>query len=206
MDIVTEDGLIVMPYYPPINSTEWAIKNEVFDMRNTKSGMGILTNVFSKMPNVEMSKHPIKAVCAWGKEAKALVSGHDKSLTPYYWDSPYGIMLKNHSKSMGLGVTHIPLFHAVDDVLAPSYDYYYQKKKYTLEIIDKKGDTLLVDTLVHDDDIINHCMHPRDFVATLNCKTYKKVEVGYNVAYVINNDDLLATCKDCFEKGITRFK
>ena len=206
MEIVTKDGLIVMPYYPPLNSTEWASKNYVFDMRNTKSGMGILTNVFAKMPDVYMSKHPTKAVCAWGKNAEIIVRGHDSSLTPYYWGSPYGNLLKNNSKSIGLGVTHIPIFHAIEDILSPSYDFFYQKKVYKLKIIDKSGECTIIDTLVHDDDVLNHCIHPREFVATLNCKTYKKVNVGYNVAYTINNDDLFTTCEDCFEKGYTRLK
>ena len=206
MEIVSEDGLIVMPYYPPISSTEWVKRQEPFDMRNTKSGMGVLTNVFSKFPNVLMSKHPIKAVCAWGKEAEEIISGHENSTTPYYWDSPYGKLLKKDSKSLGLGVTHIPIYHAIDDVLSEQIDYFYQKEKYKLELIDKEGKSSIIETYVHDDSIIDHGMHPRDFVATLNCKTYKRIPVGYNVVYVINNQDLLNTCRDCFAKGINRFK
>lgn len=206
MDIVTEDGLIMMPYYPPLNSTEWASKNLVFDMRSTKSGMGILTNVFSKMPDVYMSKHPTKAVCAWGNKAPLIISGHESSLTPYYYGSPYGNLLKIHSKSMGLGVSHIPIFHAVEDMLSSSYDFFYQKRVYTLKVIDKNGDCINVDTLVHDDNILNRCVNPRDFVPTLNCKSFNKIDVGFGVAYIINNDDLFETSKDCFEKGHTRLK
>ena len=206
MEIITEEGLIVMPYYPPISSTEWVKRHEPFDMRNTKSGMGILTNYFARFPDVVMSKHPIKAVCAWGKDAEVLVTGHENSTTPYYWDSPYGKLLKMGSKSMGLGVTHIPIYHAIDDVLSDQVDFFYQKNKYTLEVIDKEGKNSMVETYVHDDTIIDNGMHPRDFVATLNCKTYKRIPVGYNVVYVIENQDLLETCKDCFAKGVNRFK
>ena len=206
MEIIGEEGLIVMPYYPPISSTEWVKLGKPFDMRSTKSGMGILTNIFARFPNVVMSKHPIKAVCAWGKDAEQIVAGHENSTTPYYWDSPYGKLLKMNSKSMGLGVTHIPIYHAIDDVFADQVDYFYQKEKYKLELIDKEGKSSIIETYVHDDSIIDSGMHPREFVATLNCRTYKRIPVGYNVVYVINNQDLLETCKECFAKGINRFK
>lgn len=206
MDIVTEEGLIIMPYYPPLNSTEWASKNLVFDMRNTKSGMGILTNVFAKMPNVYMSKHPTKAVCAWGSNSEDIVKDHDKSTTPFYWDSPYGKLLKIHSKSLGLGVKNIATMHAVEDILSDPIDYYYQQQKYSLEIINMDGQHEAISTLVHDDNIMNKCYAPGDYVRSLNCKSYKRINVGYKYAYIIDNDDLLETAKQHFKQGHTRVK
>ena len=204
MDIVTEEGLIVMPYYPPLNSTEWALKNDVFDMSNTKSGMGILTNVFSRMPNVFMSKHPTKAVCSWGSNSEDIVKDHDKSTTPFYWDSPYGKLLKIHSKSLGLGVKNIATMHAVEDILSDPIDYYYQPQKYALKIINKDGQQEVISTLVHDDNIMNKCVAPGDYVKSLNCKSYKRIKVGYKYAYIIDNDDLFETAKQHFEKGHSR--
>ena len=71
--IVTKKGLIMMPYYPPMNSDEWVQKDEIFDMALTKSGMGVLTNIFASMDGVFKSLHPTKAVCAWlsGKSSNA---------------------------------------------------------------------------------------------------------------------------------------
>lgn len=71
-ELVGTEGVIMMPYYPPMNSTEWAARKEVFDMRNTRSGMGVLTNVFAHSDGVIMSKHPTKAVCVWGKIPRKL--------------------------------------------------------------------------------------------------------------------------------------
>ena len=71
-EIVGEEGNIVMPFYPPGNSYEWAESGQVFDMQTTRSSMGILTQVFSEMPNVYKSMHPTKAVVAWGKMQKKL--------------------------------------------------------------------------------------------------------------------------------------
>ena len=84
-----------------------------------------------------MSKHPTKAVCAWGNGAQEIVSSHDNATTPFYWDSPYGRLLKKHSKSLGIGLKNIPIFHSFEDILTDPIDFYYQKEKFKLELIDK---------------------------------------------------------------------
>ncbi len=207
MDIIGKDGVIMMPYYPPINSTEWASRHEVFDMRTTKSGMGILTNVFSKMPDVYMSKHPTKAVCVWGKNAEYIAADHEKATTPFYWDSPYGKFFKLHTKSLGLGLKNIPIIHLAEDVFSDSKDFYYQKEKYKLEIIDKEGNKSVVETYVHDDDVLNHCQSGGDYTRELNCKSYKRIMLGYRYVYVIDNDDYFETAlKKRFEKGDFRYR
>lgn len=204
MDIVTEEGGIMMPYYPPTNSTIWAKEGRVFDMRETKSGMGILTNVFSKMPGVVMSIHPTKAVCIWGKDAANIAEGHELSTTPYYWDSPYGKYLKLGCKSIGLGLKNIPMVHAMEDVLSENVDYYYQKEKYCLKVINGDGVELDVKTLVHDDDIMEQCMSPGDYTASLNTKSYLKVNFGITFLYTVDNTDLFEEMKIAFARGYTR--
>ena len=135
MDIVTKEGTLMMPYYPPMNSDEWAKGNNVFDMAETKSGMGVVTNVFSKMPGVLKSTHPTKAVCVWGKDAEKYIENHQNSTTPYYWDSPYGKMLKDGCMTLGLGVRNNPIFHTIEDVVSEPYTKYYHHQKYTLKVI-----------------------------------------------------------------------
>lgn len=203
--IVTEEGSIMMPYYPPINSTEWVKTSNIFDMERTKSGMGILTNIFSKMPGVVKSIHPIKAVCVWGKNAKEIISNHENSTTPFYWDSPYGKYLKIHSKSLGLGLKNIPIFHAFEDILSKPYDTYYQKEKYTLFV--KNGNNAFpIKTYVHDNDILDRCISAGDYVASLKCKSYKKINFGYTFLYVIDNDDLYQRLQTEFKNGNTRIR
>lgn len=206
MDIVGEDGLIMMPYYPPINSIEWANKHKVFDVRSIKSGMGVVTNVFAHMPGVKMSRHPTKAVCVWGNDANYIVDAHDVSTTPFYFDSPYGKMLKLHSKSLGLGVKNITTMHAIEDILTVPHDYYYQDIKYELMFIDAEGNEELIKTLVHDEAVMNKCLAPGDYVKSLNCSSYRRIKKGYDYSYVIDNDDLFEKCKEKFERGYTRVK
>lgn len=203
-NIVTSEGTIMMPYYPSMNSDEWAKGDYIFDMQDTKSGMGVLTNVFSKMSDVYKSIHPTKAVCVWGKDAKMIVEGHDNSTTPFYWDSPYGKFLKMGCKSLGLGLKNIPIFHTFEDVLSSNKYEYYFPKAVSLRVKLISGEEIQVSTYIHNTNVLNHCVSAGEFVASLHCKTYKKVKFGLSFLYVIDNTDLYNQVKFSFEKGITR--
>ena len=203
-DIVTPDGMIMMPYYPPMNSDEWAKGNYLFDMHNTKSGMGVLTNIFSKMPDVYKSIHPTKAVCVWGKNAESIIVDHENSKTPFYWDSPYGKILKMGCKSLGLGLKNVPIFHVFEDVLSSDEYEYYLPKPFSLRMKLLSGKEICVNTYVHDSNKFDYCMSIGDFVASLHCKTYKKVKFGLSFLYVVDNTDLYEQVRISFKNGITR--
>lgn len=196
MEIVTPKGTIMMPYYPPTNSTIWAKENQVFDMVKTKSGTGVLTNVFSKMPGVIKTLHPTKAVCVWGKDAEELSLNHDKSTTPFYWDSPYGRLLIKGSKSLGLGLKNIPIFHTFEDVLANPYSFHYQSKKYKLKLIKEDKSEVEIETYVHDDKILDKCPAAGDYVASLHPKSFKKLKFGTAFLFTVDNNELFETVKE----------
>lgn len=204
--IVTKNGVIMMAYYPPMNSDEWAKGNHVFDMKNTKSGMGILTNVFSKMPGVYKSVHPTKAVCVWGKDAEILTEGHETSQTPFYWDSPYGKLLKEGCKSLGLGVKNIPIFHALEDILSKDKTECYLPDKFFLKVKLENGDEKEVRTYVHNGKLMDSAISAGDYVTSLYCETYKRVNFGFSFIYIIDNTDLYNKVKMEYEQNITRFK
>lgn len=205
MAIVTDEGTIMMPYYPPTNSTIWAKKNCVFDMTETKSGMGIITNVFSKMPGVIMSVHPTKAVCVWGKDAESIAEGHEKAMTPFYWDSPYGKFLKIGCKSIGLGLKNIPIFHTFEDVLSNPISFHYQQDKYRLRLIKKDKNEIQVETYVHSDAVLDKCKPAGDYVASLKAKTFKKVKFGTAFLYSVDNSDLFEKVKIAYANGNARY-
>ena len=205
MSIVTEEGNIMMPYYPPTNSTIWAKERSVFDMNETKSGMGVITNVFSKMPGVIKSVHPIKAVCVWGKDAEQIANGHEDSTTPYYWDSPYGKYLKLGCKSIGLGLKNIPMVHAMEDILSEPISFYYQKEKYKLKVIKQDGSEIEVETYVHNEEVMEKSMSPGDYTANLKAKSYRKENFGLAFLYVVDNQDLFVEMKKAYTQGYTRY-
>lgn len=203
--LVGREGNIVMPFYPPGNSYEWAEKKEIFDMKTTLSSTGILTQVFSEMEEVYKSKHPIKAVCAWGYNSKEITLDHENSTTPYFWDSPYGWLIKNPSKSLGLGLKNIPIFHACEDIFWGPGHFLYQEKK-TLEIRNYDGSLSKISTYVHDPHALHRLEEAGNYVKKLNLISYRKTNIGHSFCYVVNNQELFEACQLDFSEGNFRYK
>lgn len=207
MEIVGPEGLVMMPYYPPVSSMDWVKSGEVFDMRATKSGMGVLTNVFAQMEGVVMSEHPTKAVCVWGKDAEAYISGHLESEDPYGDETPYGRLLAtDHSKSLSLGVVNLPMFHAVEDKYQQPETLYYSDKLYDVPIRTLHGDVLVCHTMVHDPEKCAHTMMGGEFVKRFSEPLRKVVRFGYDYLYLIDNTLLKEAAIKEFAAGNTRRK
>jgi aminoglycoside 3-N-acetyltransferase len=205
-EVVGEEGSLVMPFYPPGNSYEWAKKGEVFDMKTTRSSMGILTQTFSEMPNVYKSIHPTKAVVVWGKNAKEVILGHENSQTPFYWDSPYGWLLKSPSKSLGLGLKNIPIFHSFEDIILESEMSLYQDQHYNLKLCVYNNKTIKINTLIHDPYKIIKLIDAGDYVRSLMLNSYKRKDFGYKFSYIVDNQDLFERCKFEFKNENFRNK
>lgn len=204
--IVTESGLIVMPFYPPLNSDEWAKRDEIFDMLKTKSGMGVMTNVFSKMPDVYKSIHPTKAVCAWGNDAKYVTEGHEFSETPYFWGSPYGKLLNMGCKTLGLGVDNNPIFHSIEDVLLDRENRLYLREPFLLNVKTFDNKLIKVKTFIHDPKLIDFCVSSGKYIESHHFKCYQKVRFGLTFLFLVNNTELFNESKDRFKQGLTRLK
>ncbi|MRH43926.1 aminoglycoside N(3)-acetyltransferase [Aquibacillus halophilus] len=90
MDIIGEEGTIVMPtqtpensdpstwQMPPVPKDWWPIIREempAFDPNVTPvRGMGVIAETFRKFPEVSRSNHPTYSFAAWGKEAGHIIS------------------------------------------------------------------------------------------------------------------------------------
>lgn len=194
MKIVGDQGVIMMPYYPPGTSNEWAKSGDVFDVEQTKSSMGVLTNVFSKMSGVVKSNHPTKAVCVWGKDAEQLAAGHAQCRSPFGEDSPYGRFVHLHGKSVGLATGKCPMGHCFEDLLNPSLSHYQAPVDLGVR---ENGETHCYPTLIHD--MSKLLVAPVEFIK--GSPDYKKVKTGYAYSYVIDNDKAFDYYKSEFAAG-----
>lgn len=91
MDAVGPTGTILMPSFPMLGSSLSQIESgAVFDVRTTPSKVGILTEVFRRMPGVLRSLHPTNSIAAWGRKAEYYIAGHQDSPTAYGDETPLG--------------------------------------------------------------------------------------------------------------------
>lgn len=205
-EIIGTQGNIVMPFYPPGNSYEWAKSGRIFDMKTTHSSMGILTQVFSEMPDVFKSRHPTKAVVAWGKNAGEIVTGHENSTTPYYWDSPYGWLIKNPSKSLGFGLRNTPIFHAVEDIILKDKNWLYYPEKITMMVKDYNGEVFPIDVFVHDPLKMLNAGSVEEFINSIRPLSYLKISFGFTFCSIIDNQELYELSKRKHLNGDFRVK
>ncbi len=99
---VGTDGLLLMPTFSLLPSREERVA--AWNIAETPSTVGWLTEYFRQMPDTYRSDHYSHAVAARGREAETFVAGHREQLG---YDSPWD--LRPWGKTYG---THSPMFRA----------------------------------------------------------------------------------------------
>ncbi|HXF96801.1 MAG TPA: AAC(3) family N-acetyltransferase [Gemmatimonadales bacterium] len=104
-EAVGAGGTLLMPTIPfRGTAVEYALSDPLFDVRRTASGMGLITEVFRRWPGAVRSRHPTHSVAAWGRDAEALIAGHELAGTPCGRLTPYGRLLEYGGKILLMGV------------------------------------------------------------------------------------------------------
>lgn len=114
------DATLVMPAYPmPSTMAQWMRDPAPFHVGDSPSRMGILTEVFRKMPGVLRSAHPSHSVAALGPNAAAYTAEHHKVATPCGAGSPFLVHTQRGGDILciGTGVGKITSYHVVEDHL-----------------------------------------------------------------------------------------
>lgn len=99
LSVIGPDGHLLVPtftYCLPI----WKIPP--FDVRNSPSRVGALTEIVRKRPDALRSFHPTHSVAVLGPQREALVRNHLHT-TPLGKDSPFDRMRRFHAKILMLG-------------------------------------------------------------------------------------------------------
>ena len=93
-------GTLCMPAYPK-NKTD---NSQVFDVQDTPSAAGYLTEVFRKRPGVKRSLNQLHSVCAFGRDADKITGEHHLSITCFDEHSPFYIIgqLGGYTCNIGL--------------------------------------------------------------------------------------------------------
>jgi len=152
-DVVGDGGNILMPVYPG-NGDEWLAGGEIFDPMTSAISTGILASEFVHTRDVRVSKHPIKAVAAWGKERDTLLSEHHLSRTPYDALSPYAKMLTlPNAKVVGLGTQRMSLIHCGEDAVPGYVKKFYSSRTLSGRCLDENGRVISVATRVHRSEL-----------------------------------------------------
>ena len=142
-DVVGPRGTLMMPTLPFGGSAiEYAVRDVVFDVRQTASSMGLITEVFRRSPGVVRSLHPTHSVAVWGNNVDAIVAGHHVAETPCGRPTPYGRLLEYDGKILfaGVPVSTMTFFHFVEEELEPRMPFpVFAPEGYALRWKDEAG-------------------------------------------------------------------
>jgi len=159
---VTEQGLLAMPAYTHKGIMfEYVASAPVFRVDRSPSLMGLLSEVFRRMPGVVRSLHPTHSVAAWGNGAKDFVGEHHLSPSPVGPKSPFHKLLARQGKAIMLGVNtnYLTLIHTVEDIMGEQFPLKTSLKTlYSLQVIDGSGKELTVPVRVFDPWVTSRCV------------------------------------------------
>lgn len=92
---VGDEGTLIMPTF-----SYSFCRNEIFDVQNTKSSVGVLGEFFRKQPDIARTIHPIFSVALWGRYKNRLLNiSHDS----FDKDSIFGKLHRIKGKILFLG-------------------------------------------------------------------------------------------------------
>lgn len=153
-EAVGPEGTVAMPAFPLVGGMdEYLASDPLFDVRETPSRMGAVTETFRRRPGVRRSLHPTHSVAARGPAAEELVRGHELADTPFGAGTPFEAMIERDFVQvwLGTGIRIFTLYHSFEclreggfpiDVFAP--------ERAPARCVDESGRELVVPTLVHD--------------------------------------------------------
>ena len=154
LEVVGAEGTLLMPTSPNnVFQLNYIRNTPFFDVRNSPSKLGAITEYFRTLPGVIRSVHPTEPVSAIGPLAEYYTSEHFGELTPYTKNSPFYRLSEKGGTILYVGVTLAnagtnlhTLEDAVDDFKYPVY----HEEVFDFEVIDYEGNKQKVKTKVHD--------------------------------------------------------
>lgn len=156
--VVGSDGLIAMPAFPLDRpALEYLREDPVFDLRNTPSRMGAISERFRTSPGTTRSLHPTHSITARGSGADDLVAGHELAETPFGAGTPYARLIDRgaHQVFFGSGVGPLTMYHAFECLREPPYPIeVFWPQRIPARCIDAAGNEVVVHTLVHHPRVV----------------------------------------------------
>lgn len=136
LDVIGPDGTLAMAAWPAADPTR-IDPGVLFDVGETPSRAGLLSEALRTYPQAVRSLHPIASVAAVGARAIEITAGHDLSASPFGPSSPYGKIAQMGPRVLLVGA-HMGglLYHVQDRVGFPNL---YSDEPIRIEIRDTKG-------------------------------------------------------------------
>ncbi len=205
-DLVGPQGTLAMPAFPFEGLALEYLRSANFDVRRTPSKMGLLTELFRRLPGVQRSLHPTHAVCAQGPLAEELIATHHLDPRPFGPRSPFARMEAQGAQILMMGVdsavlTHI---HVAEDALGTQFpEPVYLPEPQSASVVDNQGEAHIVSTQVHNPAVSRLKSIPRHEAAWLRAGVMRQTQVGHIALRLFDAAALTALLKQWAQQGKT---
>lgn len=136
LETVGSGGTLVTTAWPVGDATR-VDPSVPFDLRETPSQCGLLSETLRQYPGACRSLNPVASMVAVGARAAELMAGHDRSQRPFGPDTPYGKLWQAHPRLLLVGTHMGGLLHHVQDRVG--FPNLYEAGPVDIESIDEKG-------------------------------------------------------------------
>ena len=126
---------------------------DVFDVKNSSSNLGKITEVFRTFPGAKRSIHPTEPVSVLGSDASWFTASHHLSEKPYGEDSPWYKLTQKKGKILYVGCTLANAgtsLHCLEDAVDNFKFPVYYKEQFKVRVRNERGELLSITTKVHN--------------------------------------------------------
>ncbi len=192
-EVVGESGTIAMPAYSLTGpAIEHLAADPLFDVLETPSRMGAISEAFRLSAGTIRSVHPTHSTCVRGPGAEAVVEGHESAETPFGVGTPFPRIVERDALQVffGCGTGVITMYHSFECLRKPPFPLdVFADQIFYARCRDREGQDLSVRTLVH-----NPALHPGRIDSNLRLqKVYRDaiLEAG-GVAVALGHGEIIA--------------
>lgn len=209
INVVSDSGTILMPTSPnAVYQADYIRTNKVFDVLNTPSKTGKITEYFRTFPGVKRSLHPTEPVSAIGLNVDYFIGEHFGELTPYTKKSPFYRVSEKGGKILYVGVTLSMAgtnLHTLEDAVDFKFPVYLNEI-FDIEVIDDDGKKHQVKTKVHD-SVYSKKRKCDDLIPMfIQDGAMQKVKIGEAETLLVDAKKFFdSMIKNYNEKGITMY-
>ncbi len=154
IEVLGPHGHLLMPNSPNASFQLKYIESlDEFDVLNSPSKLGAISEYFRKFPGTKRSAHPTEPVSCWGSEKDFFVDDHFGNLTPYNANSPYYKVIEKKGKILYLGVTldnagtHL---HTLEDAISDFKFPVYCEEVFEVKVRMEDNSVQYMKTKVHN--------------------------------------------------------
>ncbi len=213
--VVGPEGLVAMPTITMAEpAIEYLARDPIFDVYETPSRLGAISERFRLSPGTLRSVHPTHPVAARGPGAEEIVAGHETAETPFGEGTPYLRLIERNALQIyfGCGPAALTMYHPFEVTRVPPFPLdVFADRVFDVRCIGRRGEEMLVRTLVHDPELlkmridVNRGLEERFRVSFIDRAGARAIELGRGEVLGLRLQPMLEDFERLLGEGVTMY-